>query len=55
MVFVREVILTKLLAIQELPTEGVYTELTLRQKKWHLCCSYYPNQKNFKTFTCVKM
>ena len=48
MIFVREDIPSKLLAVEYFPTEGFYVEINLRKKKWLLCCSYNPKKGNIR-------
>ena len=44
MLYVREDIPSKLLAVGMSPAEGFYLEIDLRKKKWLRCCSYNPNK-----------
>ena len=46
--FVRENILSKLLSVENSPTEAFFVELNLRKKKWLLSCSYNPNRENIE-------
>ena len=48
MLFTREDISSKRLAIKDSPTEEFYVELNSRKKKWLLCCSYNPKKSNFR-------
>ena len=41
--FVREDILSNLLAIENKPIESLYVELTLRNTNWLIHCSYNPH------------
>ena len=40
MLFIREDIPSKLLAVEDSPTEGFYIEISFRKKKWLLCFCY---------------
>ena len=46
--FIREDIPSKLLALEDLPTEVFYVEINLRKKKLLLCCSYNPKKSNIR-------
>ena len=46
--YVREDIPSKLVAIETSPTEGFSVEINLRKKNWLLCCSYNPNKNNIQ-------
>ena len=46
--YVREDIPPKLLGIGVSPTEGLYVEISLRKKKWLICCSHNPNKNNIQ-------
>ena len=48
MLFIREDIPSKLLAVEDFPTEWFYIEINLRKKKWLLCCSYNPKKSNIR-------
>ena len=45
MLFVREDIPSKLLPVENSPTETFFIEMNLRKKKWLLGCSYNPTRK----------
>ena len=49
MLFVREDILSNLLAIVYRPVEGRYVELNLRNDKWLINCSYNPHRNTIST------
>ena len=44
----RENILSKLLSVENSPTEAFFVELNLRKKKWLLSCSYNPKRENIE-------
>ena len=48
MLFIREDIPSKLLAVDDFPTEGFYVEINLRKKEWLLCCYYNPKKSNVR-------
>ena len=48
MLFVREDIPSKLLAVGDSPTEGFYVEIKLRKRKRFLCCSDNPKKSNIR-------
>ena len=54
MVFVREDISSKLVSIEELPTEWIYAERNFCKKKWHLRYSYNPDKYYFKTLVVLR-
>ena len=47
--FVREDIPSKLLSVENSPTEAFFVEINLRKKKWLLSCAYNPNRENRKS------
>ena len=48
MLFTREDISSKRLAIKDSPTEEFYVEINSSKKKWLLCCSYNPKKSNIR-------
>ena len=46
MLFVRQDIPSKLLPVENSPTETFFVEINLRKKKWLFSCSYNPNREN---------
>ena len=48
MLFVREDIPSKLLSVENSPTEAFFIEIDLRKKKWLFSCSYNPNRENIE-------
>ena len=48
MLFVREYIPSKLLSVENSPTEAFFIEINLRKKKWLLSCSYNPSRENIE-------
>ena len=46
LLFVREVIASNLLKIEEIPIESFYVELNLRNSKWLVNCSYNPHKNS---------
>ena len=48
MVFVREGNPSKLLSVENSPTEAFFVEINLGKKKWLLSCSYNPNRENIE-------
>ena len=48
MLFVKENIPSKLLSVENSPTETFFVEINLRKKKWLLSCSYNPNRENIE-------
>ena len=48
MLFVRQDIPSKLLPVENSPTETFFVEINLRKKKWLFSCSYNPNRENIE-------
>ena len=48
MLFVRDDIPSKLLSVENSPTEAFFVEINLRKKKWLRSCSYNPNRENIE-------
>ena len=54
MLFIREDIPSKLLEVDDFPTEGFYVEINLRKKEWLFCCYYNPKKSNVRAhFECL--
>ena len=50
MLFVREDVRSNLFEVEAKPIEGFYIELSLRNGKWLLSCSYNPRKNNIGNY-----
>ena len=50
MLFVREDVRSNLFEVEAKPIEGFYIELSLRNDKWLLSCSYNPHKNNIGNY-----
>ena len=48
MLFIREELPSKLVSIENCPTEAFLVDINPRKKKWLLSCSYNPNRINIE-------
>ena len=48
MLFVREDIPSKLLSVENSPTEAFFVEINLRKEKWLFSCSHNPNREDIE-------